>query len=46
MTVHEGKDVTASVQYFAINESDCGKTSMTSYEGKEVKGSVQCSAIH
>ena len=30
-----------SVQYSAINKSDCGKASMTGHEGKEVTGSVQ-----
>ena len=28
MTGHEGKEVTGSVQYFAINKSHCGKASM------------------
>ena len=34
MTGHEGKEVTCSVQYFVVNESDCGKASMTSHEGQ------------
>ena len=34
MTGHEGKELTCSVQYFAVNESDYGKASMTSHEGK------------
>ena len=29
-----------SVQYYAINESHCGKASMTGHEGKEGTGSV------
>ena len=40
MTGHEGKGVTCSVQCYAINESDCGKASMTDREAKEVIGSV------
>ena len=46
MTSHEGKQVTCSVQYFAINESDYGKASRTRHEGKEVLGSMQCCAIN
>ena len=46
MAGHEGKQVTCSVQYFAVNESDCGKASMTSCEGKEVTDLVQCYAIN
>ena len=34
------------MQYFAINESHCGTTSMTVHEGKEIKGSVQYSAVN
>ena len=40
------KEVTGSVQYFAVNESDCGKASMTGREGKEVTGLVQCYAVN
>ena len=40
------KEVTGSLQYFAINECDCGKASMTTHEGKEVTGSVECCAIN
>ena len=46
MAGHEGKQVTCSVQYFAVNESDCGKASMTGREGKEVTGSVQCYVVN
>ena len=46
MTGHERREVTSSVQYFAINESDCGKASMAGREGKEVIGSVQCYAVN
>ena len=28
------KEVTDSVQYFAVNECGCGKASMTGHEGK------------
>ena len=41
MTGHEGKEVIGSVQYFAINKSDCGKASMIGHEGKEVTGPMQ-----
>ena len=34
MTGHEGKQVTGSVQYCAVNKSPCGKSSMTGDEGK------------
>ena len=40
------KEVTGSVQYFAVNESDCGKASMTGREGKEVTCSVVYFAIN
>ena len=40
MTGHEGKEVTGSLQYCAINKSPCRKASMTSDEGKEVTGSL------
>ena len=40
MTRHEGKEVTSSLQYCAINKSSCGKASMTGHEGKEVTGSA------
>ena len=32
MTGHEGKEVTCLVQYFAVNESDCGKVCMIGHE--------------
>ena len=34
MTGHEGKEVTGSVQYSAINKSHYGKASMKGHEGK------------
>ena len=34
MTGHEGKQVTGSAQYCAVNKSPCGKASMTGDEGK------------
>ena len=34
MTIHEGKQVTGSVQCCAINKCDCGKANMTVDEGK------------
>ena len=34
MTGDEGKEVTGSAQYCAINKSPCGKASMTGDEGK------------
>ena len=34
MTVHEGKEVTGSVLYSAVNKCDCGRASMTVHEGK------------
>ena len=40
MRGHEGKEVTGSLQYCAVNKSPCGQTSMTGHEGKEVTGSV------
>ena len=33
-TGHEGKEVTGSVLYSAINKSHCGKASMTGHEEK------------
>ena len=39
------KEVIGSVQYFVINESECGKARMTGREGKEVTCSVQCCAV-
>ena len=46
MTGHEGKEVTGSVQYCAINKSPCGKATMTGHEGKEVIGSLQYCAVN
>ena len=46
MTGHEGKEVTGSVQYCAVNKSHCGKASMTGHEGKLVIGSVQYCAVN
>ena len=40
------KEVTASLQYFAVNECDYGDASMIGHEGKEVTGSLQCCAIN
>ena len=40
MTGHEGKEVTGSAQYCAVNKSSCGKASMTGDEGKEVTSSA------
>ena len=40
MTGDEGKEVTVSVPYCAVNKSPCGKASMTGDEGKEVIVSV------
>ena len=45
MIGHEGKEVTGSVQYSAINKSDYGKASRWGHERKEVIGSVQYSPI-
>ena len=45
MTGHEGKQVTGSVQYCAVNKSHSGKASMTTDEGKQVIGSVQCCGV-
>ena len=44
MAGHEGKEVTCSMQYFVVNESDCGKARMTGREGKEVTDLAQCYA--
>ena len=38
MTGDEGKEVTRSVQYCAVNKSCYGKASMTGDEGKQVTG--------
>ena len=46
MTGHEGKEVTGSVQCYAVNKSDCGKASRTSHEGKELIGLVQYFAVN
>ena len=46
MTGHEGKEVTSSVQYCALNKSPYGMVSMTRHEGKEVTGSVQYCALN
>ena len=40
ITGHEGKQVTSSAQYCAVNKSPCGMASMTSHEGKQVTGSL------
>ena len=40
MTVHEGKQVTGSVQYCVVNKSPCGKASMIGHEGKQVTDSA------
>ena len=45
MTGDEGKQVTGSLQYCAINKSPSGKASMTSQEGKQVTGSAQYCAV-
>ena len=34
MTGHEGKEVTGSLQYCAVNKSPCGMASITGHEGK------------
>ena len=36
----EGKEVTSSAQYCAVNKSPCGQASMTGHEGKQVIGSA------
>ena len=46
MTDDEGKEVTDSAQYCAVNKSPCGKASMTCDEGKEVTGSAQYCAVN
>ena len=38
MTGHEGKQVTGSLRYCAVNKSPSGKASMTGDEGKQVTG--------
>ena len=45
MTGHEGKEVTGSAQYCAVNKSPSGKASMTGDEGKQVTGLVQCCGV-
>ena len=40
MTGDEGKEVTGSLQYCAVNKSPCGMASITGHEGKEVTGSL------
>ena len=34
------------MQYFAVNKSDYGKTSMRGHEGKKVTCLVQCSVVN
>ena len=46
MTGDEGKEVTGSVQYCAVNKSPSGKASMTGHEGKQVTGSLQYCAVN
>ena len=46
MTGDEGKQVTGSLQYCAVNKSPSGKASMTGHEGKEVTGSAQYFAVN
>ena len=46
MTGHEGKEVTSSVQYCAINKSPSRKTNMTGQEGKQVIGSMEYRAVN
>ena len=46
MIGHEGKQVTGSVQYCAVNKSPCGQASMTGHEGKEVTSSMQYCAVN
>ena len=46
MTGNEGKEVTDSVQYCAVNKCPSGKASMTGDEGKEVIGSLQYCAVN
>ena len=38
MTGDEGKEVTGSAQYCAVNKFLCGNASMTGDEGKQVTG--------
>ena len=40
MIGHEGKELTGSAQYCAINKSPSGMASMTGHEGKQVTGSA------
>ena len=46
MTGHEGKQVTNSLQYCAVNKSPCGQANMTGHEGKQVTDSLQYCAIN
>ena len=46
MTGDEGKEVTGSAQYCAVNKSPYGKASMTGDEGKEVADSVQYCTVN
>ena len=46
MTGHEGKEVTGSAQYCAVNKSPYGKDSMIGGEGKEITGSLQYCAVN
>ena len=45
MTGDEGKEVTGSAQYCAVNKSPCGQASMTG-QGKQVTGSLQYCAMN
>ena len=49
ITGDEGKQVTGSVQYCAVNKSHCAKVSITGDEGKQVmrenRLQVQCSIV-
>ena len=45
ITGHEGKQVTGSVQYCAVNLSPCGMASITGQGGKQVTGLVQCCGV-
>ena len=45
MIGHEGKQVTDSLQYCAVNKSPCGQASMIGHEGKQVTGLVQCCGV-
>ena len=43
MTGHEGKQVTGSLQYCAVNKSPCGQASMIGDEGNRLQ--VHCSIV-